>query len=292
MPNHLRRVSPENGAGNGPAELSLNCHSPESLLSWEVQFPSQSPRSRTDISLSGRPSTFSPRGNLRRGLRDRLAGGLVRSRTSPKFSSLPPISAVSTPLSLASFLPSGLARSTPPHSGTGASCRLLSSGSRTDGSVSSPTALSRSISWNYLQAGTSLVVYFLLTPVIVGHPGRRRVRNLGAAEYPALLSPLSGLRSSQRTGQVRRRVRPAARLEDRQWSRRHEHEPPLTRRCRGPDPEWSHRLVGGSTSVSCPSRTDCRAAAGHGVTGSRSVDRVSRLCSRGNPRGPATVSIS
>ncbi len=37
--------------------------------------------------------------------------------------------------------------------------------------MSSPTALSRSISWNYLQAGTSLVVYFLLTPVIVGHLG-------------------------------------------------------------------------------------------------------------------------
>jgi O-antigen/teichoic acid export membrane protein len=37
--------------------------------------------------------------------------------------------------------------------------------------VSSPAALSRSISWNFVQAGTSLVVYFLLTPIVVGHLG-------------------------------------------------------------------------------------------------------------------------
>jgi O-antigen/teichoic acid export membrane protein len=37
--------------------------------------------------------------------------------------------------------------------------------------VSNSRELSRNISWNYLQAGTSLVVYFLLTPIVVGHLG-------------------------------------------------------------------------------------------------------------------------
>ena len=37
--------------------------------------------------------------------------------------------------------------------------------------VSTSRELSRNISWNYIQAGTSLVVYFLLTPVVVAHLG-------------------------------------------------------------------------------------------------------------------------
>ncbi|HEY8195993.1 MAG TPA: oligosaccharide flippase family protein, partial [Gemmatimonadales bacterium] len=37
--------------------------------------------------------------------------------------------------------------------------------------MSNSRELSRNISWNYLQAGTSLVVYFLLTPIVVGHLG-------------------------------------------------------------------------------------------------------------------------
>lgn len=37
--------------------------------------------------------------------------------------------------------------------------------------MSTLRALSRNISWNYIQAGTSLVVYFLLTPIVVEHLG-------------------------------------------------------------------------------------------------------------------------
>ncbi|MGH7497363.1 MAG: lipopolysaccharide biosynthesis protein [Gemmatimonadales bacterium] len=37
--------------------------------------------------------------------------------------------------------------------------------------MSTLRALTRNISWNYVQAGVSLAVYFLLTPVVVGHLG-------------------------------------------------------------------------------------------------------------------------
>ncbi|MGH2357145.1 MAG: lipopolysaccharide biosynthesis protein, partial [Candidatus Limnocylindria bacterium] len=37
--------------------------------------------------------------------------------------------------------------------------------------MSTLRSLTRNISWNYVEAGTSLVVYFLLTPVVVGHLG-------------------------------------------------------------------------------------------------------------------------
>ena len=60
--------------------------------------------------------------------------------------------------------------------------------------MSSPAALSRSISWNYLQAGTSLIVVFPADPDHRRPPGRRRIWNLGVAEYSALLPPLPGLR--------------------------------------------------------------------------------------------------
>src|SRR2546426_10038293 len=43
--------------------------------------------------------------------------------------------------------------------------------SRPSRPMSNLRALTRNISWNYVQAGVSVVVYFLVTPVVVGHLG-------------------------------------------------------------------------------------------------------------------------